>query len=134
MKREKITRYPGTENTANTVVQEYIYRPDEEYLEEYFDDRADLGSQFHATAHLNPLAMKTTTGDGKEVIERFNYANNVISSPLYGYKRIYNNDSTKTACSYSGQKPLKAAHGITNCKHTKTAFVILTTLTGMSAP
>lgn len=104
LKREKITRYPDTENTANTVVQEYIYRPDEEY----FDDRADLGSQFHATAHLNPLAMKTTTGDGKEVIERFNYANNVISSPLYGYKRIYNSDSIMTGCSYSGQKPLKA--------------------------
>ncbi|WP_455497486.1 sugar-binding protein [Coprobacter sp.] len=108
LKREKITRYPDTGEAANTITQEYIYRPDEEYLEEYFDDRADLGSQFHATAHLNPLAMKTTTGDGKEVIERFNYANNVISSPLYGYKRIYNNDSTKTACSYSGQKPLKA--------------------------
>ena len=68
-----------------------------------------LNTQFHATAHLNPLAMKTTTGDGKEVIERFRYSNDAVSSPLYGYKRIYNNDSTMTACSYSGQKPLIAS-------------------------
>lgn len=104
----KITRYSDTGEAANTITQEYIYRPNTEFPEEYFDDRTDLGSQFHATAHLNPLAMKTTTGDGKEVIERFNYANEAPSSPLYGYKRIYNNDSTMTACSYSGQKPLKA--------------------------
>lgn len=77
LKREKITRYSDTGEAANTITQEYIYRPNTEFPEEYFDDRTDLGSQFHATAHLNPLAMKTTTGDGKEVIERFNYANEV---------------------------------------------------------
>jgi len=109
LKREKITRYSDTGEAANTITQEYIYRPNTEFPEEYFDDSPELNTQFHATAHLNPLAMKTTTGDGKEVIERFRYSNDAVSSPLYGYKRIYNNDSTMTACSYSGQKPLIAS-------------------------